>query len=264
MTGIGIPQRWALVSELDNNALSPGQLDQVAAAVDLQITRDLPTAWPVSGTVQSFANRKSVPAGYCVGTILDVAAMPQGDLGFHYDEHREPAAKIGFDSNDPSGVTTTVSHEIIEALVDPSGNRTEICTIVDPVAGHKMRVKVLIEAADAPEAYTYEIDGLPVSDFCLEAFYGPHRWKPGSVFSPGTKFSFCGNLIEPLKIAQGGYISYIRLDTGTWEQITWFGGAKPAIRTLGRRDLGERRSHREWIDSLTEELALPHVGSIPS
>lgn len=262
----GLVQRWALTSELTSNELSGSELAQIAAAVSLQSMRDVAPEWGTPITMQAFPDPKQVPLGYSPATIMGLDRMPRGALGFHYTKHRQPAANIGFDPSDPASVSVTVSHETaIEAAVDPSGNRM----VVGTIAGVG-RVEVLVEAADPPEAFTYVVDGLDVSDWVLRGYYGPHRWRAaqneapiGSGGSSGqvpAAYSFCKRIDAQLTVAQGGYLSFRHPD-GTWGQLTWFGGAAPQIRTLGRRADDDPRSHREWVDSLTHELAFDHVGS---
>lgn len=264
-----LAQRWALVSELTQNELSGSELAQHAAAVSLHQSRDFAPEWAPFGAsvVQAFPDPKHVPLGYSPAVVMGLDKMPSGALGFHFTKHRQPAANIGFDPSDPRGVATTLAHEVDEATADPSGNRT-VPGMVPGVPGIG-RVEVLVEVADAPEAFTYDIDGLPMTDFVLRSYYGPHRWRaqqsvppPESGGSAGmipAAYSFCKRIDVPLTVAQGGYLSFRHPD-GVWGQVTWFGGTAPSARTLGRRDDDDPRSHREWVDSRTHELSLPHVG----
>lgn len=265
---MSLPQRWALTSELTTNELSPSELAQIAAACSVQQQRDLRAAWPEANvvTVQAFPDPHAVPMGYCRAVAQGLAKMPAGALGFHYTWHRQPAIRVGFDPHDPEGLATTYSHELNEAAVDASGNRLIVCTV--PGVGRR---EVLVEVSDAPEAFTYLVDGLPMSDFVLREWYGPHRWhmpgqsatQPGGTGYPITRpFSFTGQLDAPLVVALGGYYSFVDPDTREWAQMTWWDGPEPTIRQLGKRDEEDRRSHREWIDSRTAALSRPHVGKV--
>lgn len=258
-------QRWALTSELTANEVSGSELAQIAAAVSLHSSRDFAPAWREVAVVQAFPDPRAVPLGYSPATIMGLDQMPQGALGFHFTKHRQPAANIGFDPSDRPGVATTVSHEVDESCGDPSGNRLVVGFVVG--VG---RVEVLVEVCDAPEAFTYMVDGLPMSDFVTRDYYGPHRWRAyqdeppmdsgGSVGMVPAAYSFCKRIDAPLTVAHGGYLSF-RYPDGTWGQLTWFGGAAPQIRTLGRRADDDPRSHREWVDAQTHELARAHVGA---
>jgi hypothetical protein len=129
------------------------------------------------------------------------------------------------------------------------------------------RVEVLVELADPCEAFSYLVDGLPMSDFVTRSYYGPHRWHVATAtpagMGPVTRpFSFTGQLDAPLIVARGGYLSFVDPVTDEWGQITWFGGSAPSVRQLGRRDEADPRSHREWIDTQTFEAAREHVGAV--
>lgn len=259
-------QRWALVSELSSNELSGSELAQIAAACSLQLSRDVKREWPESDvvTVQAFPGAGAVPMGYSIARAVGIDEMPQGALGFHYGSSRRPMAKIGY-TGDAAGLATTFSHELVEAALDPSGNRLVVGSI--PGVG---RAEVLVELADPCEAFTYEVDGLPMSDFVTRAYYGPHRWHTPSVKSPAPggagglpvtrPFSFTGHIDAPLVIAKGGYLSFVYPDH-RWGQLTWFDGPAPATRVLGERDEADPRSHREWIDAQTAELSTPLLGA---
>jgi hypothetical protein len=235
----------------------------------VQVSRDLPRYWPEVnvGAVQAFPDPHAVPHGYSIARAVGIDEMPSGALGFHYGSRKRPMAKIGFDG-DPAALATTFSHELCEAAADPSGNRLVVCTV--PGVGRR---EVLVEVADAPEAFTYMVDGLPMSDFVTQDFYGPHRWhRPAIIAPPGSggtggpvtrPFSFTGQLDAPLVVARGGYLSFVDPETDEWGQITWFEGAAPSVRQLGRRDEDDPRSHREWIDVQTAHLSLGAVGSGP-
>jgi hypothetical protein len=142
------------------------------------------------------------------------------------------------------------SHETIEMLVDPSGNRMQSSIAIE-IAGKTVedgtgQFNYLVEACDPCEAnkYGYDIQGVLVSDFITSHFYDP-------VATPGTRYSFTGAITKPREILPGGYISFVDQGTDEWQQILFLGSA-PQLKTLGPAS-GDKRSIREWIDDEMEK-----------
>jgi hypothetical protein len=136
----------------------------------------------------------------------------------------------------------TASHEMIEMLVDPFGNRMVAGDSPKPDQG---RVQFLVEACDPSEnaTFAYTVNGILVSDF-----YSPRYFDP--VAAPGVRYSFTGALQEPRQVLQGGYLSWLDVASGEWWQETWFGGSGPSFRNLGRLT-AENGSFRSQIDRMT-------------
>ena len=117
------------------------------------------------------------------------------------------------------------SHEIIEMLIDPNGNRTQTSQAItidgDNVVDADGTFDYLVEACDPCEAdnFAYEIGGVAVSDFITPDFYDP-------TVLPGVQYSFMGNVTRPRQLLEGGYISYIGSD-GQWRQILWVDPTAP-------------------------------------
>jgi hypothetical protein len=234
-----IPPLVALTHEADVK-IPPAQLASVGAALQKQVTRDFAPAWGVPATVAAFPPG-SVPPGYW--TIVVQKQQPGGELGYHHRDHREPAAIVEHTRD----WALTASHELLEMLADPWGSRL---VVADDPRGTNKRVRVLVEACDPCENFSYSVDGIEVSDFVLPAYYGPHRWR-GEGKSPGgpSGYSFTGAVGAPLSLAKGGYLSFV--DTkGVWWQQRWF-GARRSIARLGRIADGDARAPRAFIDAET-------------
>jgi len=91
-----------------------------AATINTQVSRDLPQYWPISTTVAYLPNPKAVPQGCWPVFLVDKLAPGEG--GVHMTKHNQPYAKvIATPANDDW--TIDVSHETIEMLVDPYGNK---------------------------------------------------------------------------------------------------------------------------------------------
>jgi hypothetical protein len=93
----------------------------VAAALQKQVTRDFGPVWGINATVDSFDSLESVPVDYWPVILRDDINEP-GAAGFHTDDQGQPFSLVQVDEKWP----LTASHETLEMLADPFGNRT-IC-----------------------------------------------------------------------------------------------------------------------------------------
>lgn len=211
----------ALVSE--SAVVAPGDVMRVAAALQKQASRDLAPAWDVSATVDAFARLEDVPTDYWPMIVMDDIGYA-GAAGIHMDKDGQPFGLIT-GSNDLDEWSLTASHESVEMLVDPFGNRLVGGDSLKPKQG---RVNYLVEVADPSEAaqFGYSINGVLVSDF-----YTPHFFDP--VADGGVRYSFTGAIQGPRKVLRGGYLSWHDLATDHWWQQVWFGTAEPVFRDLG-------------------------------
>jgi len=216
-----------------------------AAALNVQVTRDLPQFWPVQATVQYLPHARKIPSG--VWPVQLVASLPPGEGGFHLTKHNQPYAKVIATPDDDSW-TIDASHETIEMLVDPSGNRMQSSTAIeisgDGVVDGTGEFNYLVEACDPCEAngFGYSIQGLVVSDFLTPHYYDP-------VVTPGTRYSFKGSLTAPRQMLRGGYISYVDEATDEWMQILWVNPGPPVYNKLGPAPSGAK-SMRLWVEGV--------------
>jgi hypothetical protein len=227
----------AIISQSNNISFS--DLTTASAAIQKQITRDVGPIWNIDATVDAFATLEDVPLGYWHVLIDDT--IPYDAQGIHLnDNNGQPFALIAY--SDDWALTT--SHESIEMLVDPSGNRTIAANSPDPSQG---RVLILVEACDPSEAakYGYTVNGVLVSDF-----YTPHFFDP--VAASGVRYSFTGAVTEPLQVLDGGYVSwwdpisghvFQKFVTGNQESIMDQGPLPKGFGTL-----------RSFADSFTNKL----------
>jgi hypothetical protein len=216
-----------------------------ALALNLQVARDLPQFWPVKATVTYLPNPKKIPAG--VWPVQLVKSLPPGEGGFHADVHKQPYSKVIASKTDPTW-TIDASHEILEMLVDPYGNRMQSSVAIEIVKGKIQdgtgQFGYLVEACDPCEdnSYAYTINGVAVSDFITPHYYDP-------LVTPGTRYSFTGAIKGPRQILPGGYISWVNTEKEEWQQLMYVDPSKPpTIRNIGKAD--SSKSLREWIDGL--------------
>ncbi|MGA2021275.1 MAG: hypothetical protein ABSH02_11850 [Candidatus Sulfotelmatobacter sp.] len=219
-------------------------LQAAAAALNIQVTRDLTQFWNVQASVRCLPSPTKIPAG--VWPIFLVKKLPPGEGGFHMDKHNQPYAEV-IASASSAEWTIDASHETLEMLVDPYGNRLQNSTSIEinngKIEDGTGEFAYLVEACDPCEAddYSYAIQGVSVSDFLTPHFYDP-------VQTPGTRCSFTGAIKSPRQILPGGYISWVNQQADEVQQLLWVDpGQPPTIQNLGPVPPG--MSLREWVDN---------------
>src|ERR1700693_2515296 len=113
-------------------SVDPQTMTAAAAALNIQVTRDLPQFWPIAATVSYLPDPHHIPQG--VWPVQLVTQLPPGEGGFHQTQHGQPFAKVVLTPGSNEW-TVDVSHETIEMLVDPSGNRLQTSVAIDIVGG---------------------------------------------------------------------------------------------------------------------------------
>jgi len=217
--------------------LSMSTVAQVAAALQKQAARDFAPIWNVTATVDAFGSLDDVPMGYW--PIL-VGQEGQGGGGVHLDEDNQPYALVDFTPD----WTITASHECLEMLADPFGNR--LVAGDGPNPDRPGRVEFLVEVCDPCEApgLGYTVNGVRVSDFYTPQYFDPSQ--PAD--SPGAaRYDFRGHIKAPRKVLRGGYLSW-REAAGNWFQERFFGRKPEFPPSIGRFDKSFG-SLRSWIDS---------------
>src|SRR5712692_9387867 len=211
---MGVPmavlvRQLALVSESDLVTMS--DLLHVSAALQKQASRDLAPIWDISATVDAFAKLEDVPDGYWPMIVRDDIGLDAA--GVHEDKDGQPFALIS-SSSDLDTWALTASHETLEMLVDPSGDRQ---VTGDSPKRRQGRVSFLVEVCDPCEAadFAYTVNGVLMSDF-----YTPHYFDPVAV--SGVRYSYTGVITAPRQVLRGGYLSWADPVSGHWWQETWF------------------------------------------
>jgi hypothetical protein len=236
-------------------ALDPALVQAAAASLNVQVIRDLPQFWPISATVRYLPDAKKIPVG--VWPVFLVAKLPPGEGGVHLDKKNQPYSLV-IGTPDSDDWTIDASHETLEMLVDPSGNRLQASRAIK-IAGSDVQdapgeFEYLVEACDPCEAnqYAYSIQGIAVSDFITPHFYDP-------VATAGTRYSFGGHITRPRQILPGGYISFVDPQKDEIEQILFL-GPKPVLRDLGPAG---GASLRAFVDGKTFEEVRKHRTANP-
>ena len=233
----------ALVSEVDDH--DPSDVARVAAALQRQATRDFGSIWDMCATVDAFPRLEDVPLGYQPMIIRDDIGF-EGAAGVHLDKDGQPFALITYGDS----WSLTASHEMLEMLADPSGNR--VIPGRSPKRGQG-RVEFLVEVCDPSEAaeFGYTVNDILVSDFYTPRFFEPRR-------ADGVRYSFTGAITRPREVLRGGYLSWHDPVSDHWWQQVWFGQRKE-YRDLGvfeasmqslRAEIDMRTPHPELVNGL--------------
>jgi hypothetical protein len=222
----------ALVS--DTTQVKFKDLVRTAAALQTQVTRDFAPVWHRPATVAAFAKLTDVPLDHWIVSIRD--DIPYDAQGIHVEKSGSPLALVLYSSD----WSLTTSHEILEMLADPRGNRTRLARSIKPRQGD---VRYLVEVCDPCEAgdYAYLIGGVAVSDFYFPVYLDP--------LSPrGTKLTCNDSIHKPLQVLPGGYLSWQDPTTKHWWQRDYT-GTRAAFKDRGMRNAGA--SPRRFIDGRT-------------
>jgi hypothetical protein len=227
-------RQLALVSEAKQIDLA--EVTRVAAALDKQATRDFAPLWGINSSIHAFDRLEDVPLGYWPMIVQDDIGF-SGAAGIHLDKDGQPYALIISGEEWP----LTASHETMEMLADPFGNRV----IAGPsIMKGQGRVSYLVEVSDPSEApeFAYSVNDILVSDFYTPSYFDP-------VKAAGVRYSFTGAITEPRQVLKGGYLSWHEPVSGHWFQATFFGSA------LKFRDIGpidaSKGSLRSQVDKVT-------------
>lgn len=193
----------ALVS--DTPRLTASDLMRASAALQKQVTRDLRPIWEIEGTVDPFEKLEDVPPDYWQIIIRDNLPQP-GVEGYHVTAAQEPFALLRF----RPGWELSASHECVEMMVDPFGNKLLTAFSIRP-GGEQLMVDYLVEVCDPcqDEANAYVVNDLALSDFCTPDYYGPTT-------SATARCSFMGKLTKQRQVLPGGYLNFRDPGTQAW------------------------------------------------
>jgi hypothetical protein len=233
-------QLYEIVIIAEPEEISISELSQVGAAIQKQVTRDFSPIWEVNATVTVAKKAEDAPHG--ASPIFIQKDIHDDRDGFHYSPGQQPSAYVHYDANQNNKPWSLIcSHECLEMLADPSGNRR----LSGPslMAGQGS-VEYLVEVCDPCESidFAYPIDGWPVSDFCTPNYFDAQA-------APGVRYSQYGSLTEPRQILKDGYMSWYAPNEDQWWQYVCDGIScdfKPFT-----PDMGSAACLREAVDRAT-------------
>jgi hypothetical protein len=118
----------ALINQTNGGAVPPATLQQYAAALQYQVDNHFAPAWNVHADVSVLDAGAVIPPGTLPLNIVDSLA---GQAGVHNNYQGQVSAE----AVNSDQLSITLSHELLEMLVDPSGTRVTQGADLDPYSG---------------------------------------------------------------------------------------------------------------------------------
>lgn len=184
---------------------------QMTLAVGKQLAEHVAPFYGLVPALEFVKQGGSPSPGACPCYVVDEPDV-DGALGYHDEDGRGIAyIKVFVDPTldnggtvlvGPNAVSVTLSHEVLELTGDAPANKW-----VDGPNGYDFAY----ELCDAVEGDVYEVGGVSVSNFVLQAFFDPRA-------EAGSKFDFLGKLRAPFTMTPGGY-QITRTEPGRISQI---------------------------------------------
>jgi hypothetical protein len=174
---------------------------KMVAALQKQVERDFAPTW---GVGVNLIPVDSISDDDYLALILVKNATVAGALGYHDTTPKgNPIGYVFVETTlrDGGKIPVTVSHELLEMLGNPD--------ISGMIRNPQNNYVYAREACDAVQNEEYGIDGIPVSNFVLPA------WFNNTV--SGGKVDFLGNCSGSFQIDRGGYMP-VQVG-GQWTQI---------------------------------------------
>ena len=206
-----------------NRAATPlgVNFDALIAAMQAYVDKYVAPVW---GTPAKLVKTTDFKKGAWAVVFLDDADTPDA-LAYHdLTPDGLPESKVFVKTTLDNGdlVSVSASHELVEMLVDPAINLM--------TTGPNSKLVYAYESADPVEALSFNVNGIPMSDFVFPAYFEDFH-KPGSV-----QFDAMKKVSKPFQILKGGY--QIVFKNGKWSNLT---ASAAKAKALKRED---RRGHR--------------------
>jgi hypothetical protein len=220
------------------------------ATVDLGVPFDKLTA-----TLQKCYNQYFLPVwGYPL-TLYNTSKAKRSDWQFVYFDDADSAGALGYHDLTQKGqpiskifvkttiadkqqVSVTACHELFEMAIDPIANLW---------AEAKDGTEYAYEMCDAVEDDTFNVDGVPMSNFLHPSWFEPFKHPPG------TKFDHLGRLKKPFSMTKGGYVIIKKKG-----KVTETFASKAKQKSFAKED---REGHRsEYRKPEGEGLRIPRRG----
>lgn len=216
----------------DSTILSDMEVVNMISSLQRQVTEHFQPAWGVGAQIV-FAEKRVPRHAYRI-VVVDEAASEEdaGYMGYHFHSDGSPVATIFAkdDMKEDGTISDTLSHEILEMLVDPAVN---LYAYRPSGRGRRMR-GYFYEVCDPVQCLHYKIDGVAVCNFVYPEWY-EYNWPPRS-----RKFDHLGKVEEPFQILPGCYADVREVGVG-WR--TLWGSNKRKARKR-HRDKARRREEQ--------------------
>ena len=181
--------------------------------------------------------------------LVDESSLP-GALGFHDLNTRDLPFGFVF-VLDPQDWTTTLSHEALELILDPTANAFV------PGPDPRNRANTVFhsyEACDAVERLSYPIGDVLVSDFVTPSYFTPGE-------ATGHQNDFLGVGVESFGVTNGSHLGFIDLSTGQFVEVN--GHHAPARAHLAARAASYDHPKRHRPEKDIERILQDYQGRMP-
>jgi len=199
--------------------------DALIAAMQVYVDKYVAPIWATPAKLIKTTDFKK---GAWAIVFLDDADQP-GALAYHdLTPDGLPESKVFVNTTLKNGdlVSVSASHELVEMLVDPAINLM--------TTGPNSKLVYAYESADPVEALSFNVNGIPMSDFVFPAYFEDFH-KPGTV-----QFDAMKKVRKPFQILSGGY--QIVFKSGKWSNLTASAVKAKALKAEDRR--GHRSEQR--------------------
>jgi hypothetical protein len=173
----------------------------------------------------------------------------EGAAGYHFKNGAE--IPYGFVFTESNEWTVTLSHEVLELIVDPMANA--FVPGPDPRPGQNGTVLHTYEVCDAVERTSYLIDGIPVSNFVTQQYFNE---GDGS----GTRNDFLGTPVASFRCLPGCHLGFFDLAANDFVIHVEPGamgdklGAMPPLRAAKVRERVQTLPDRRIKDTAQEAI----------
>jgi len=205
--------------------VTDAQIAALVAVLQIQLDRDFTPVWKIAASLVAVPTNAVPASDAWVIAIMDTSDQA-GALGYHdITATGTPLGRVFAKDDIHYGLswTVTVSHELMELLVDPYCNNTVFNQLTDTTG-----TLYATEVADACEddSFGYEINGILVSDFVYPAWFEGFR-TPNS-----TQFDHCNLIRKPFELLLGGYIGVFPVNPTTQGWNALMASGTPGARAL--------------------------------
>jgi hypothetical protein len=221
------------ISNQSNMVLTDYQIIRMIPSLQRQVSEHFQPAWGIGAQI-IFCEHNPPKDAYQI-VVYDKARSKDDDgyLGYHFSPEGYPIASIFAldDMSEDGSISETLSHELLEMLVDPACN----LYAHRPAWGTRPGRGYFYEVCDPVQSLKYEIDGIRVSDFVYPEWY-EYVWKRGS-----RRFDHLDKVKSPFEVLTGGYVEIY--ERGRRGFTTIWGGKPGTHKKRHRRKIGHRSRH---------------------
>jgi hypothetical protein len=251
----------------DDGIVDAPELLRVAAALQMQLTRDFEPVWQTRAVLSAFTSLDQLPPACLPLIIVPPGTLGPGDHAFHTTEKGTPIGLVEYKAG--GAWSLAASHELLEMVCDPEGKRKVTAESLADL--HRANVEpgndaylpqgevaYLLEICDPCQDQLYLLNGFQVSDFVFPRYYAARETECGC-------YSFTGKVKRPLELLDGGYITWY---TSIPESPVW--QAKQdhhGVLTIGPMTIpapGSSRSDVDYTNDLFDNLGAAVSRNIPA